>query len=276
MNVAVCIAPIIDPASVSYDLDKECLAGGVVCANPLDWVALAYGEAYLSERGGGDLVALSVGDRAADQSLRGALTRGADRAIRIATAGTEPGPKNTARLLARAIESLDCELILCGARSADYASEFVATALAVELDLPSISRVVEMAAGDPGRLRAAWKMEGGRRELYSLPLPAVVAVEAELATPAYVPVMSRRYRAGLSKTIEVIGTDGGVADALDSAVEKSFVQAKPRTKRGVAPSSYIGAVGPGERGDATTTLDFTDENADRFVAQITQWSDPEQ
>jgi electron transfer flavoprotein beta subunit len=273
MNVAVCIAPVTDPASVTFDIETERIRGGAIQGNPLDWTALAGGLAYLRTAehegvGPGDLIAVSVGGPDADAVLQGALVRGADRAVRVATFGDTDDPTAIARALARVIGDLDCDLVLCGARSADFGSEIVGTALARELARPSVSRTVEMEPAGPDRLRVAWKVEGGRREIYVLPLPAVVSVEEELADPSYVPILSRQYRAGLNKTVEVIEAD---TPPDKNAFVHTFVQAKPRTKHIAAPTSYIGAVSA-DPSNPSAILEFTEENATRFLKQLGQWT----
>jgi electron transfer flavoprotein beta subunit len=270
MNVAVCIAPVTDPASVTYNIETERIRGGAIQGNPLDWTALAGAEAYLRETGAGDLIAVSVGGKDADTVLHEALVRGADRAVRVATLGDTNNPFGIARALAQAVAALDCDLVLCGARSADFGSEIVGTALARELERPSVSRAVEMEPAGPGRLRVACKVEGGQREIYSLPLPAVVSVEEELAEPRYVPIMSRRYRAGLNKTVEVIESDVAADRRMPENTESTFVQAKPRTKHLAAPTSYIGAVSA-DQGETLAVLDFDDKTAAQFLEQLGEW-----
>ena len=271
MNVAVCIAPVTDPASVTFDIETERIRGGTIQGNPLDWTALAGAEAYLHGASAGDLIAVSVGGPDADAVLQEALIHGADRAVRIATLEGTSNPFGIARALARAIAALDCDLVLCGARSADFGSETVGAALAEELGCPSVSRTVELEPTGPDRLRVACKVEGGRREIYSLPLPAVVSVEEELADPGYVPILSRQYRAGLNKTVEVIEVDATADRRPPENIESAFVQAKPRTKHVAAPTSYIVAVGADAR-NASAILEFNDKTAVRFLEQLGQWT----
>jgi len=268
MKIAVCIAPITDPGSVSYDLEQERLGSGEITANPLDWVALAWGEAFLRAAGGGELIAVSVGADEAGSVLRAALIRGAHRAIHISSTAPDLGPRGIAAALAPVIKRLECDVVLCGARCADFESEFIGNALAYELDYPSVSRIVKLEQNGAGRLHAEWKVEGGRRELYSLPLPAVVAVEAELATAAYVPIMSRGYRAGLNKPIELIDTDSGHSASVGQLSDVTFVAAKPRTKRGLAPTSYLGEFAASEQGDPAAMLEFNDDNSVEFLTQL--------
>lgn len=267
MNVAVCIAPVTDPESVAFDIETETVKRGTIHGNPLDWVALAGAEAFLRAAGSGDLIALSVGNAEAELVLEEALVRGADRAVRIAVAGGADQPFGIALALAQAITALDCDLVLCGARSLDFGGEIVGAALATALGRPSVSRTVELHAIGPGRLRVAWKVEGGQREIYSLPLPAVISVEDELAEPGYVPVMGRQYRAGLNRSVEVIQVKTGTSE---NAVAQTYVQAKPRTKHAAAPTSYIGAVSA-DANASSAVLEFTDANAAQFLDQIEQW-----
>ncbi|NQV21658.1 MAG: hypothetical protein HQ511_09600 [Rhodospirillales bacterium] len=278
MNVAVCIAPVAEAGSVTYDLETDTLRQGDIQGNPLDWTALAGAEAYLRTAGSGDLIAVSVGGPDVESILQDALIRGADRAVRVATSGNTNNSTDIAWALAQAITALDCGLVLCGARSADFGSEIVGTAVAVELDRPSVSRAVELEPTGPDRLRVAWKVEGGKREIYTLPLPAVVSVEDELAEPGYIPVMSRQYRTGLNKSVEVIEVNitadrpptANIESPFVPTFVHTFVQAKPRTKHAAAPVSYIGAVSA-DQSNSSAVLEFSEASATQFLTQLDQW-----
>lgn len=268
MNVAVCIAPVTNPESVAFDVESESIQGGAVLGNPLDWVALAGAEQFLRHADTGDLIAVSVGGTDAEQVLEEALIRGADRAVRIAVTGEADDPARIAQALAEGVANLTCDLVLCGARSLDYGSETVGIALAARLDRPGVSRVVELEPLGADRVRATWKVDGGQREIYTVPLPAVISVEDELAEPEYVPVMSQKYRDGLNKVVEVVHVDLG---ADPRKLELLYVQAKPRTKHTAAPTSYIGAV-DADVGAPSAMLEYSEPTAAaRFLDQLNQW-----
>src|SRR5512138_2169152 len=88
--------------------------------NPLDEVALEYALALKDRTAGVTVVAISLGDRFADEGLRRALAMGADDAIHVQCEEHERlDAMAKSALLARVCERERCDLILCGETSID-------------------------------------------------------------------------------------------------------------------------------------------------------------
>jgi len=110
--------------------------------------------------------------------LRASLALGCDDATWAEMpAAVAPDPVASARALARAVEKLPHDLVLCGKNAGDDEAGVVAGALAELLGIPDFSAVVDLR-WDAGtsRLRFQRSAEGGT-ESWETPLPCVVALQ---------------------------------------------------------------------------------------------------
>lgn len=149
-----------------------------------EWDACALEQALqLVEAHGGEVVAMTVGDEAADAALRRALALGAVRAVRVEGGGSDPIA--VAHALAAAIRGEQPDLVLCGAQSSDVANGATPAALAALLDL-AFAAVAVAVAGAGGTLLVERELEGGLRERVELDLPALVSVQTGIVQPRYV------------------------------------------------------------------------------------------
>ncbi len=143
------------------------------------------------EREGGSVMVLTLGPAEAEEQLRDMMAIGADRAIHLVTGGEEWDPQATAAAIVAAIraEAEPPDLILFGNESADAGNYQVAIRVAHALGMPSVTGIkkIEIAAG-----RAVCEQEvPGGRDIYELPLPAVVSVREGINLPRYPSVPGR-------------------------------------------------------------------------------------
>jgi electron transfer flavoprotein beta subunit len=151
----------------------------------------------LVETGGGSATVLTLGPEAAADQLRDCLAMGIDRAVHLATEAEEWDPEATAGAIVKAVErdragGRAYDLLLFGNEAADSGDFQVAVRVAEALSLPWLTGVKSLEVGD-GRVRAG-RDAGGGRELFELPLPAVLAVREGLSRPRY-PSIPGRLRA---------------------------------------------------------------------------------
>jgi electron transfer flavoprotein beta subunit len=147
------------------------------------------------EQHGGESVVLTLGPPEAEEQLRECLAIGADRAIHLVTGGEEWDPQATAGAILDAIrEEEPFDLIVFGNESADSGNYQVGIRVAYALGLPVVTGLKGLAV-DGGRARCEQEAAGGR-DVYDVPLPAVVTVLEGLNLPRYpsVPAKLRAQR----------------------------------------------------------------------------------
>ncbi len=145
----------------------------------------------LVEKLGGESVVLTLGPPEAEEQLRDMMAIGVDRAIHLVTDGSEWDPQATASAIVEAING-DTErpdLIMFGNESADAGNYQVAIRVAHKLGLPCATGVKGISVQDD-TLRLEQEVPGGR-DIYEVPMPAVVTVKEGLNLPRYPSVPGR-------------------------------------------------------------------------------------
>jgi electron transfer flavoprotein beta subunit len=143
------------------------------------------------EREGGSVTVLTLGPAAAEEQLRDMMAIGADRAIHLVTDGQEWDPQATAAAIVAAVNADEqaYDLILFGNESADSGNYQVAIRVAHALGMPSVTGVKAISL-EGGRAVCEQEVAGGR-DVYELPLPAVVSVKEGINLPRYPSVPGR-------------------------------------------------------------------------------------
>lgn len=145
----------------------------------------------LIELHGGASTILTLGPPEAEEQLRDMMAIGVDRAIHLVTDGGEWDPQATAAAIAEAVraEAEPPDLIIFGNESADAGNYQVAIRVAHILGLPCVTGIKGIEVqGD--QLRCEQEVTGGR-DVYNLPMPAVVTVKEGLNLPRYPSVPGR-------------------------------------------------------------------------------------
>jgi electron transfer flavoprotein beta subunit len=144
----------------------------------------------LVEQHGGESVVLTLGPPEAEEQLRDAMAIGADRAIHLVT-DEEWDAQATASAIVEAIEAEGAafDLIFFGNESADAGGYQVGIRVAHALGRPCATGLKGVVV-DGGRVRCEQEVPGGR-DVFDLPLPAVVTVKEGLNLPRYPSVPGR-------------------------------------------------------------------------------------
>jgi electron transfer flavoprotein beta subunit len=145
----------------------------------------------LVEAHGGEAVVLTLGPAEAEEQLRDCMAIGANRAIHLVSDGEEWDPQATAAAIVAAIraEGVDFDLIVFGNESADAGNYQVGIRVAAALGRPAVTGLKGLTVED-GRVRCEREAAGGR-DVYDVPLPAVVGVLEGLNLPRYPSVPGR-------------------------------------------------------------------------------------
>jgi len=151
--------------------------------NPFDEIAVE--EAVrLKEKGvASEVVAVSCGPTACQETLRTAMAIGADRAILVET-DAELQPLAVAKLLKALVEREQPQLVILGKQAIDDDCNQTGQMLAALLEWPqaTFASKVELAEGAASVTR---EVDGGLETL-RLQLPAVVTTDLRLNEPRYV------------------------------------------------------------------------------------------
>lgn len=135
------------------------------------------------EAQGGEVVVLTLGPDTAIEQLRECLALGADRAIHLVTTEEWDG-QATAEAITDAIRSEGgFDLILFGNESADAGGFQIGIRVAHALSLPVVNGIKGITVGS-GAVRCEQEAGTGR-DVYEVPLPAVVTVLEGLNLPRY-------------------------------------------------------------------------------------------
>ncbi len=152
----------------------------------------------LVEQRGGESVVLTLGPADAEEQLRDAMAIGIDRGLHLVTDGEEWDPEATAGAIVAAITADEAvsgpfDLIFFGNESADSGGFQIGLRAAYALGRPCVTGLKGVVV-DGGVARCEQEVGGGR-DVYELPLPAVVTVLEGLNLPRY-PSVPGRMRAG--------------------------------------------------------------------------------
>jgi len=137
-----------------------------------------------------EVTVISFGPEPLKETLRVCLAMGADRAIHVHQNGAKEWEGlAVAAILAKAIEPLACDLILCGQHSLEGMHGMVGAGVAHFLHLPVIMGIIKLEVSlVRRRIRATQKLEKGARWVWECPLPAVCTVEKGMNVPRYIPI----------------------------------------------------------------------------------------
>jgi electron transfer flavoprotein beta subunit len=147
----------------------------------------------LIEAHGGASTVLTLGPPEAEEQLRDMMAIGVDRAVHLVTDGAnEWDPQATAKAIVEAVQAQPepYDLLLFGNESADAGNYQVAIRVAYQLGLPVVTGVKGISVTDDGQLRLEQEVAGGR-DVYVVPMPAVVTVKEGINLPRYPSVPGR-------------------------------------------------------------------------------------
>ena len=185
MKVLVPVKRVVDynvKVRVQGDGSGVVLDGVKMSMNPFDEIAVE--EAVRLREAGlaNEVVAVSCGVEACQETLRTALALGADRALLIET-GETLQPLAVAKLLAEVARREAADLVICGKQAIDDDANQTGQMLAALMGWSQATFASKLTLGD-GRAEVTREVDGGL-ETISVRLPAVVTTDLRLNEPRY-------------------------------------------------------------------------------------------
>jgi electron transfer flavoprotein beta subunit len=130
------------------------------------------------EKHGGEVVVITAGPARAQQVLREALAKGANRAIHLEDDRfLRLDALNTAKALAAALKDEQFDLVFTGLQSDDYGYAQTGVVLAELLGWPHATIIMQIEKTDGG-VRLKRELEGGFFQFIDMPLPAVLTIQS--------------------------------------------------------------------------------------------------
>ena len=189
MKIVVPVKRVVDynvKVRVKADGSGVDLANVKMSMNPFDEIAVE--EAVRLKEAGvaTEVVAVSCGVGACQETLRAAMAIGADRGILVET-DVELQPLAVAKLLKAVCDKEQPQLVLCGKQAIDDDASQTGQMLAALAGWPQASFASKVALADEGtQMRAVVTREiDGGLETLSVQLPAVVTTDLRLNEPRY-------------------------------------------------------------------------------------------
>ena len=185
MKVLVSVKRVVDfnvEVRVKPDGTGVDMANVKMSMNPFDEIAVE--EAVrLKEKGvASELVAVSCGPAACQETLRTALAIGADRAILVET-DAELQPLAVAKLLKALVDKEAPQLVILGKQAIDDDSNQTGQMLAALLGWPQATFASKVDIAD-GKATVKREIDGGL-ETVAVGLPAVITTDLRLNEPRY-------------------------------------------------------------------------------------------
>jgi electron transfer flavoprotein beta subunit len=210
MKVLVPIKRVIDynvKVRVKADNSGVDLANVKMAMNPFCEIAVE--EAVrLKEKGVvTEIVAVTIGEKAAQEQLRTAMALGADRSILVET-DQEPKSLEVAKALKAIVEKESPDLVILGKQAIDDDNNQTGQMLAALTGMPQGTFASEVNV-EEGKVKVTREVDGGLQTV-ELKLPAVVTTDLRLNEPRYASlpnIMKAKKKQLDTMTAEDLGVD---------------------------------------------------------------------
>ena len=185
MKILVPVKRVVDyniKVRVKADQSGVELANVKMAMNPFDEIAVEEAVRLKEAGKATEIVAVSAGVAACQETLRTAMAIGADRGILVET-DAELQPLAVAKLLKALVAKEQPQLVILGKQAIDDDSNQTGQMLAALLGWPQATFASKVEVGAES-VQVTREIDGGL-EILSLPLPAVITTDLRLNEPRY-------------------------------------------------------------------------------------------
>ena len=233
MNIVVCVKQVPDTWSErtlresDSTLDRDA-ADAVI--NEADEFAIEEGLRQ-AEAHGGEVTILSMGPERATESIRKALSMGADKAVHLvddALAGSDV--LGTSAAIAAVLSQIGFDLVILGSEATDARTGVVPAMLAERLGVPQLSYASKVQIdGDSITIN---RLADYGYDTVEATLPAIVSVVEKINEPRYPSfkgIMAAKKKPVQTMSVADIGIDASQVGLANAACEVlSFAKRPPR------------------------------------------------
>ena len=233
MNIVVCVKQVPDTWSErtlrasDSTLDRDA-ADAII--NELDEYAIEEGL-RLAEAHGGEVTIFSMGPERAAESIRKALSMGADKAVHLvddALAGSDA--LGTSGAMAAVLRQIGFDLVILGCESTDARTGVVPAMLAERLGVPQLSYASKVEID--GSAITVNRLADYGYDRVEASLPAIVSVVEKINEPRYPSfkgIMAAKKKPVQTMSLADAGIDAAEVGLANAACEViSFAKRPPR------------------------------------------------
>jgi electron transfer flavoprotein beta subunit len=186
LRIVVCVKYVPDATGDRHfaqdlTIDRDGVDG---LLSELDEYAVEQALQIADEADDAEITVLTVGPEDAKDALRKALSMGANQAVHVCDDGLHgTDALGTSLVLARAIEHVGYDLVICGMASTDGVMGVLPALLAERLDVPQVTLLSEISVAE-GLVTGRRDGDAASEQLRAS-LPAVVSVTDQSGEPRY-------------------------------------------------------------------------------------------
>eukprot|EP00474_Spongospora_subterranea_P009924 CRZ10382.1 hypothetical protein [Spongospora subterranea] len=190
MKILVPIKRVVDFAvkvRVSADKSGIDLANVKMAMNPFCEIAVEEAVRLKEQKHASEVVAVSIGGKQCQETLRTALAMGVDRAVHIQTdlrTDQELQPLAVSKLIAKLVLKEKSDMVILGKQSIDDDSNQTGQMLAGLMKWPQATFASKITVEGDKRIQVTREVDGGLQTV-SCTLPAVVTCDLRLNQPRY-------------------------------------------------------------------------------------------
>jgi len=237
MNIVVCVKQVPDTAVERSlrpgvgTLDRESPDGLI---NELDEYAIEEGL-RIAEAHGGEVTILTMGPGKASESVRKALSMGADKAVHLvddALAGSDA--LATSLALSAVLKTTGFDLVILGSESTDARTGVLAAMLAERLAVPQLTLASKVDID--GTAVTIRRMSDDGYEVVQAQLPVVVSVVEKINEPRYPSfkgIMAAKKKPVQTLSLSDISVDAAAVGLANAATAVADFAARPPRAAGV-------------------------------------------
>ena len=236
MNIVVCVKQVLDTAAKIEIEDGQVAAHGIPrIINPYDEFAIEEAIRIKEKREEVQATLLTLGPEKSRDALRTGLAMGADEAIHIMNTPLESLDSfGVALVLARAVQTLPHDLVLCGRQAVDDDMAQVGPTLAVLLGIPYICFVTKLELSDDNRQATVTRQIEGGSEILEASLPLLLTCQKGLnepRLPSLKGIMKAKKKEVKILDADILGID--LATLVESRVIQTDLVLPPERKKGI-------------------------------------------